>query len=129
MPDVNKTLELTPRDVRALSLRATLHLRTGNSDAAIADYTQAIAIAPTASLYNDRAWAWYIKGDNGKALPDAAKALELEPKKPSFLETRAEIYEKLSRREEAIADYRAALAGEPTLQPAKDGLTRLGVTL
>lgn len=128
MPDVAKALELTPRDPELLALRAVLHQNTGDSDAAIADYTAAIAIFPAARFYNNRAWALHIKGDDAKGLPDAMKALERNPKQPSFLETRAEIYEKLGRRDDAIADYRAALAGAPAMQSAKDGLARMGVT-
>lgn len=128
MPDVAKALELTPRDPELLALRAVLHQNTGDSDAAIADYTAAIAIFPAARFYNNRAWALHIKGDDAKGLPDAMKALERNPKQPSFLETRAEIYEKLNRRDEAIADYRAALAGDPAMKSAQDGLARMGVT-
>ncbi len=41
------------------------------------------------------------------------------------LETRAEIYEKLGRRDAAIADYRAALKLSPKMPEALAGLKRL----
>jgi len=42
---------------------------------------------------------------------------------------RGHAYEKMGGlRDEAIADYRAALKINPNLQKARDGLTRLGVT-
>ena len=60
-------------------------------------------------------------------LPDAEKAVSLQPKQAAFLETRAEIYEKLGRRADAIADYRAALAVDTSLKLADDGLKRLDI--
>ena len=118
---------------RAYQLRAKAYAAKGQSDLADADIEQAVtliagpAAKPDAKLYNNRAWAYHLIGADAKALPIVTKSLELE-KSPNALETRAEIYEKLGRREEAIADYRAALAGAPTMQSAKDGLARMGVT-
>jgi predicted RNA polymerase sigma factor len=42
-----------------------------------------------------------------------------------FFETRAEIFEKLGRRDAAIADYRAALPLDADHQAAMEGLKRL----
>jgi tetratricopeptide (TPR) repeat protein len=118
---------------RAYQLRAKAYAAKGQSDLADADIEQAVTLSvgpgakPDAKYYNNRAWAYHLVGADAKALPIVTKALELE-KTPNTLETRAEIYEKLGRREEAIADYRASLAGAPTMQPAKDGLARMGVT-
>jgi len=89
-----------------------------NADPAVA--------APEGTPYNNRAWFYHLIGADAKGLPDVMKALEINPKQPGFIETRAEIYEKLNRRDEAIADYRAALAGNPEMKSAKDGLARLG---
>ncbi len=78
-------------------------------DRAIADYTQAIALEPNFdNYYNSRAWAYHLKGEDTKGLPDAQKAVVLSPIADN-IETRAEIYEKLGQRDKAIADYRAAL--------------------
>lgn len=117
---------------RAYQLRAKLHSVKGQSDLADADIEQMAALSENpvgksdARSYNSRAWAYHLIGEDAKALPIVMKALQLETS-PSILETRAEIYEKLGRREEAIADYRAALARAPAMQPAKDGLARMGV--
>jgi tetratricopeptide (TPR) repeat protein len=78
-----------------------------------------------AMAYNNRGWAYHEKGEDAKALPDAEQAVALEPK-ASRIETRAEIYEKLGRRDQAIADYRAALKLDPNHATAMDGLKRLG---
>jgi Tfp pilus assembly protein PilF len=49
----------------------------------------------------------------------------LAPDNADCIETRAEIFEKLGRREPAIADYRTALKIDPTMKEALAGLKRL----
>jgi Flp pilus assembly protein TadD len=68
-----------------------------------------------------------MKGEDAKGLADADKAVALDAKNPNCLGTRAVIYEKLGRRDEAVAGYRASLAADPHHQFAIDGLKRLGV--
>ena len=69
-----------------------------------------IALYPNyADAYNGRARAYHLRGDDGRALPDAMKAVALAPQGADSVETRGEIYERLGRRDDAIADYRAAL--------------------
>jgi len=60
------------------------------------------------------------------ALADADAALKLKPDAAPALDTRAHILEALGRREEAIADFRRALAIEPRLSGSREGLKRLG---
>jgi tetratricopeptide (TPR) repeat protein len=119
----------------AYLLRAKTYEAKGQSDLAKADIEKLATLTwnragekPAAEVYNSRAWYYHLIGADAKGLPDVMKALELDPKQPNFIETRAEIYEKMGRREEAVADYRAALAGTPIMQSAKDGLARLGAT-
>ena len=50
----------------------------------------------------------------------------MEPNDSSALDTRGHIFEALGRREEAIADFRRALAIDPGMQESKDALKRLG---
>jgi tetratricopeptide (TPR) repeat protein len=61
-----------------------------------------------------------------QGLADAERALELDPNYLPALETRAQIFEALGRREEAIADFRRALALDPKLKESAEGLERLG---
>ncbi len=95
-------------------------------DAAIQGCTDMLERRPaSAAAYNNRAWALHLKGEDALALPDAEKAVTLAPSSAPSLETRAEIYEQLGRRDDALDDYRAALAIDAGLQPAQDGLDRL----
>ena len=67
-----------------------------------------------------------MKGEEAVALADAEKAVLLAPDYARAIETRAEIYERIGRRNGAIADYRAALKLQPKFKEAEEGLTRLG---
>lgn len=120
---------------REYQLRAKAYVAKGQDGLADADIEQLVALNANlnakqsdAATYNNRAWYYHLIGADAKALPIITKALALAPKEPAILETRAEIYEKLGRRDEAIADYRAALAGSPAMKPAKDGLARLAAS-
>ena len=58
-------------------------------------------------------------------MADVQQALELAADDAAALDTRAHVFEAMGKRNEAIADYRAALLKEPTLQSSLDGLKRL----
>ncbi|HYL33859.1 MAG TPA: hypothetical protein VEU53_12000 [Stellaceae bacterium] len=81
-----------------------------------------------AYAYNNRAWAYHHKGQDAQGLRDVDMALVLAPNNAAIIETRAEINEKLGKRDAAIADYRAALKLVPTMTQATDGLKRLNAT-
>ncbi len=125
--DANEAIALNPGLERAYYNRGWARMKKGAYDAAIADYTRAIAIKPDFSIYNNRAWTHHLKGDDATGLADAEEAVKLAPKNPFCLGTRAAIYDKLGRRDDAIADYRAALALDPKDAEAIAGLKRLGV--
>lgn len=104
-----------------------------NVDIAIAGCTALIQTAHQtkpllAYAYNNRAWAYHRKGDDQAGLRDIDMALILAPKNAAVIETRAEIYEKLGKHDQAVADYRAALQLDPKMTQASDGLKRLGAT-
>jgi Tfp pilus assembly protein PilF len=61
-----------------------------------------------------------------KGLADVERAIALDAISAAYIETRAEIFEKLSEREKAIADYRAALKLDPTDDVSRAALMRLG---
>ena len=78
--------------------------------------------------WNGRAWAYFELKRAKEGLPDAEKALELDPKSAVAFDTRGHIREALGQKEEAIADFRKALELDPNLQESKDALKRLGAT-
>jgi len=62
------------------------------------------------------------------ALKDLNAAIGLNPKSNLAFYFRAEVYEGLDRKDDAIADYRQALVIDPKDSDSKDALKRLGVT-
>jgi tetratricopeptide (TPR) repeat protein len=140
------------RTPRELSMRAEAYLRIEAYEDAIADLDEVLRIAPdyTANTFNARAWAYFKIGKSEKGLPDANRAIELKPDFAEAYDTRAHIYEHMSRhhpalredpndtydksgrltteeyRARAIADYRKALELRPGLRESVYGLGRMG---
>ncbi len=62
-------------------------------DRAIADYTTAIELKPDyAEAYNDRGFAYYLKGDAERAIADYTRAIELRPNYPKAYNSRGVVY-------------------------------------
>ena len=62
-------------------------------DRAIADYTTAIQLKPDyAEAYNDRGFAYYLKGDGERAIADFTRAIELRPNYPKAYNSRGVAY-------------------------------------
>jgi len=60
---------------------------------AIADYTTAIQLQPDyAEAYNDRGFAYYLKGDVERAIADYTRAIELRPDYPKAYNSRGVAY-------------------------------------
>jgi Tfp pilus assembly protein PilF len=64
-------------------------------------------------------------GKAAKGLPDVQRALEFDPEFAAAYDTRGHIYEALGRKEDAIADFRKALALDPEELGSREGLKRL----
>jgi tetratricopeptide (TPR) repeat protein len=94
--------------------RADKKRDNGDLDGAIADYTQALAVAPKSfTAYADRGYAKYLKKDYAGALEDCNRALDLNPDYPDAYVNRADIEDDQGRHGDAIADYTRALDLEP----------------
>jgi tetratricopeptide (TPR) repeat protein len=118
--DLSRVISTNPNDDYFASLvyaeRSIAYRKDGQADKANADKAQAVAHAakvvekfPGMAGYNNQAWVLHLVGEDEEALPDAMKAVQMDPQNCNFLETRAEIQEKLGNREDSIADYRATL--------------------
>ncbi len=60
------------------------------------------------------------------ALKDLNEAADLDPKSNAAFFFRGRTYEDLGRKDEAIADFRRALAIDPADEDSKNALNRLG---
>lgn len=96
--------------------------QSGNLDQAIALYSEAIAIDPTASdAYYNRGTAHGEKGDHDAAIADYTTALEFKPGYAAVADiyyNRALAYGKKGKDELAIADYTQAIANNPQFAKA-----------
>ncbi|MEL6777964.1 MAG: tetratricopeptide repeat protein [Cyanobacteria bacterium J06597_16] len=79
MPLLNEVLEQQPGCVAAYVQRAKIRRRLGDRESAIADYTKAINLTPTAEAYLARALVWLSLEQLNGVVSDAQKAAKLAP--------------------------------------------------
>jgi hypothetical protein len=89
-------------------------------DRAIADYSTAIQLKPDyAEAYNDRGFAYYLKGDAEHAIADYTRAIELRPNYPKAYNSRGVVYMAHGYgRAKAVADFDRAIALKPDFRYA-----------
>ncbi len=91
--------------------RGNAYNRTGRHDAAIADYTKAIALNPDfAAAYGNRGSAYGRAGRNDDAIADYTRAIVLRPDVATTYHDRGLGYARKGAYDEAIADYTRAIA-------------------
>jgi len=116
--EFSSAIDLAPNEgtlVMCLSIRARLYCTRHNLDAAIADYARLIKEHPNHPEHrNGRAWVHLGKADLQKALADADKAVQTDPK-AHFLDTRAWAHFHLGDLDAAERDLDAAVKADPTL--------------
>jgi tetratricopeptide (TPR) repeat protein len=118
-----------PAYAPAYAKSGQLHVRFGEWDAAIADYSKAIEVDPKdASSYRERAYGHLMKGETGEGLADANKAIELDPKDVMALSTRGDLYRRKADFQHAVADYTNAIqiASEDGLGVLESGSAHFG---
>lgn len=104
----------TPTTVDAFAQRGNVRLSQHDVTGAIADYTQAIALAPDrADLYRSRAGAYSRNGQGNLAHADVEKALSLDPHDGDLLRARAANRLRQNDPVGALADAEAAVVVTP----------------
>ena len=102
-----------------LIVRGRAYRATGRLDAAIVDYTEAIALDPAAALaYYSRGIAYFSKGEFDRAVADYSDALRLRPGDVLTLQNRGHAYQAKADYAPAIADYSQAINLEPRFASA-----------
>lgn len=108
-------IEQLPQEAAVWSNRGNVRVRQNNLEGAIADYTQAIALAPTEpDPYLNRGAVWEATGQWEKAISDYNHVLRLNPDDPAAYNNRGNAEAGQGEWDLAIADYQAAI----TLQPS-----------
>ncbi|MEQ8790643.1 MAG: tetratricopeptide repeat protein [Pirellulaceae bacterium] len=126
LADLNHALEAAPHDPETLRMRGMAHDRSGDVDAAIDDYTAALALNPPRNLrlqlLNLRGILRVRRDVIGKLNVEAAKAaladldevLEAVPSEVTTLAERVTIHLALDNYEAATRDCVAVLRNDPT---------------
>lgn len=130
MLDASKVIDKQPDWRTPYELRARLHERKGDHQAMVADYEKVMALLrppKTPREFSEWARIYLLAGQAATGLENAELSLEMQPDVAAVLDIRGRLLEALGRREEAIADFRRALAKRPDLATSRHGLKRFGV--
>jgi tetratricopeptide (TPR) repeat protein len=129
MYDFNKAIEINPNLAKYFFGRGQNLFKKNDWDAAIADFTRAINLGglsdEDAEYLNQRALAYYQKGNHNAALTDLTVAVSLNAKNVYGYYLRGFIHRLRGNLAQAKADQQAALNINPQYQPAKDELKKL----
>jgi tetratricopeptide (TPR) repeat protein len=108
---LDQAIKLWPGDSENYVMRADLHRAQKDKAAALQDLAQVIKISPTAAGYRRVAAfkSGYQMGDAAGALPDAAKAIQLEPNNEENYKLRAGLRVTLKDNDGALKDYDKAV--------------------
>jgi tetratricopeptide (TPR) repeat protein len=137
--DYTKSMALNQDDASlTIVSRAAAYTEMGKHDLAIKDYTVHLNYlldvddrvrtgSPIAgSGYRARAYGYLRAGKPNEALIDINQALARDKADPLSWRLRGMVYEAMSRKSEAIADYRKALGLNANDTESRDSLARLG---
>ena len=96
---------------KALFMRGLAFWQLNQRERALADYDQAIRIAPRhAPALNNRADALLRLGKPSQGIPDVDRALEIDPQNPIYNATRGQIGQAVGDPQGAMRDHDAAMA-------------------
>ncbi len=106
-----------PNEPYLHAFRGWSNHKTGKSEDALKDYSEAIRLAPKASDWlNNRALIYSNLKKYDEALEDYTKALGLRPNSALYLRNRARVYRLKGEHEKGVADLKAAVKVEPNHQ-------------
>ncbi|MEI6222917.1 MAG: tetratricopeptide repeat protein [bacterium] len=107
---LSKAIELDPLNASTYNKRAVALSRTNNKKQAIIDYNKAIELTPTnAQFYSNRGMSHIDLGNTSEAIRDIDKAFEIcKASKMTCHYFRGLAYEKLGKKEQALADFKAS---------------------
>lgn len=100
--------------LKALIARGDHYVRRAMIDRAIADYSQALLLDPSADIYNARGELWLRKYERPKAVQDFGAALRLNPNHEKAKANHKALAQELER-----IGARMAIAGKPSFNCAR----------
>ena len=128
--DHTESIRMAPGWDKSYNDRGAIYFQMGDFARALDDISKVISFRPdsprVADSYALRAMLLRRLGEPAKGLPDADRAIALNPRSAMALHVRAKIYEALGRSEEAAAGMRAAMAIEPRIAEQMEAMERIG---
>ena len=129
----NKVIKKKPTLAIAYHNRGMVYYYKNQNDLAMSDYTKAIELEKLAGSYNNRGVIYKITGQYDKAISDFDKAIELDKKDVMVYINKAETYEELGRKLEAIEAYKSYLLFAPPydhyIEIAKQNIINISGTI
>ena len=127
--DINRVLELEPRNVQALIERSVVHVKKKSQEMALADLNRALSIQPDdfQALFA-RSSVYMLMGRLYRALADCDKAVRVEPNDWRVHYCAAGVYYLIGRSDRAIAAFGEAIRVYPrcTMAYLQCGLMLMG---
>ena len=108
VPLLDEVLEAEPEWAQVYAVRARIRKRLGDGERAIADYSKAIKLAPTAETYLARALVWLSLEQVMGAIADSRQAIALSPELAGGHRLLGKALGLLGDGEGAIAAYKQA---------------------
>ena len=119
---------LGPNLAVAYTNRGIAYASQGDDKRALADFTEAIRLAPDSPFpYYNRGNAYYDRKEYERALADYDAAIARGPDMALAYYNRGLVHQKLGHRAKSIEDFQKALSLDPGSQAAKDRLHKMGV--
>jgi tetratricopeptide (TPR) repeat protein len=125
LKNFDRAIDVQPNPV-SYDNRGSVLESLGRHAEAIADFSQAIAIAPLdTDAYSNRATSYLASKRWDLAIADLNRVISVEPSNHLAYYNRGMAYERSGDAEKAIVDYREAARRRPSFAPASAALGRL----
>lgn len=113
LEQLNKSIEKDPSDPKLYTQRAAVQYNLNKPDAAIADYTSALALKEDPQTRYLRAVVYAATGDNEKAYADLTVALEATPDSKDYMSLMADTCNALKKYDQALEYLEKLLVKDP----------------
>jgi tetratricopeptide (TPR) repeat protein len=121
----SQAVALKNTDPTIYEKRAALEQQQQNCPAAIADYTTAIKLSPSANSYRLRAACYRSQGQPARAMEDLNHAIKLSPHDLQARRDRADVATIMHKYMVAISDLGVIVDSQPSNQQAREDLQKL----